>query len=34
MPGSVVVMFDMFIGDLNIAKVVSLIQSGDDISDD
>jgi hypothetical protein len=27
-------MFDMFIGDLNIAKVVSLIQSGDDISDD
>ena len=33
-PGSVVVMFDMFIGDLNIAKVVSLIQSGDDISDD
>jgi len=24
----------MFIGDLNIAKVVSLIQSGDDISDD
>ena len=33
-PGSVVVMFDMFLGDLNIAQVVARIQSGDDISDD
>jgi len=33
-PGSVVIVFDMFLGDLRIAEVVSRIQSGDDISDD
>jgi hypothetical protein len=27
-------MFDMFLGDLKIAEVVSRIKSGDDISDD
>jgi len=32
-PDSVVIMFDMFLGDLKIAEVVSRIQSGDDISD-
>lgn len=33
-PDSVVIAFDMFLGDLNIARLVAAIQAGDDISDD
>jgi len=33
-PDSVVVMFDMFLGDLTIAKLVGALQAGQDISDD
>ena len=33
-PDSVVIVFDMFLGDLNIAKLVGAIQNGDVISDD
>ena len=33
-PNSVVVMFDMFLGDLTIAKLVGALQAGQDISDD
>ena len=32
-PDSVVIVFDMFLGDLNIAKLVGAIQNGDVISD-
>jgi PTS system mannitol-specific IIB component len=32
-PDSVVIIFDMFLGDLNIAKLVGAIQNGDVISD-
>ena len=32
-PESVVIIFDMFLGDLNIAKLVGAIQNGDVISD-
>lgn len=33
-PDSVVIAFDMFLGDLNIARLVAAIQAGDEISDD
>jgi len=33
-PDSVVIMFDMFLGDLTIAKLVGALQAGQDISDD
>lgn len=33
-PNSVVIFFDMFLGDLNIARMVGKIQAGEDISDD
>jgi galactose PTS system EIIB component len=33
-PNSVVIIFDMFLGDLNIARLVGKIQAGEDISDD
>ena len=32
-PDSVVIIFDMFLGDLNIAKLVGALQNGDTISD-
>jgi mannitol-specific phosphotransferase system IIBC component len=32
-PQSVVIIFDMFLGDLNIAKLVGALQNGDTISD-
>ena len=32
-PDSVVIIFDMFLGDLNIARLVGAIQNGDVISD-
>ncbi|SCX07189.1 PTS lactose transporter subunit IIB [Candidatus Aquiluna sp. UB-MaderosW2red] len=33
-PDSVVIAFDMFLGDLTIARLVSALQDGQDISDD
>ena len=33
-PESVVVAFDMFLGDMNIARLVGALQTGQDISDD
>lgn len=33
-PNSVVVVFDMFLGDLKIAQLVGALQAGQDISDD
>jgi PTS system mannitol-specific IIB component len=32
-PDSVVIIFDMFLGDLNIAKLVGALENGDTISD-
>ena len=32
-PNSVVIIFDMFLGDLNIAKLVGALENGDTISD-
>jgi mannitol-specific phosphotransferase system IIBC component len=33
-PGSVVIAFDMFLGDMTIARLVGALQAGQDISDD
>ena len=33
-PESVVIAFDMFLGDMNIARLVGAIQSGQEVSDD